>query len=154
MKPAADPCYHCGLPVPPGDAYLADDGAERRLFCCHGCLGAYRLITGAGLEAFYTRRTDDSLSVPVSASEQIGFSELDEYVYDWQGGKAIDLLIDGIRCAACIWLNERMVSTLPGVKDVRINYATGRARIAFSTDVVTPAEIACRISSLGYTPRP
>jgi Cu2+-exporting ATPase len=143
------------LAVPSGDAYTADDGAERRHFCCLGCLGAYRLITGAGLEAFYTRRTDDGLSVPVSpASDQAHFPYLDDYVYDWHGDKAIDLLIDGIRCAACIWLNERMVSTLPGVTDVRINYATGRARIAFSTGLVTPAEIASRISSLGYSPRP
>ncbi len=39
------------------------------------------------------------------------------------------LILEGITCAACIWLNERHVARLPGVLDVQVNYATHRARI-------------------------
>ena len=41
----------------------------------------------------------------------------------------VSLIIEGITCAACIWLNEQTIAALPGVEQVRVNYATQRALV-------------------------
>ncbi|MBJ6874387.1 hypothetical protein JG625_19155, partial [Vibrio cholerae] len=42
------------------------------------------------------------------------------------GARGALLIIEGIRCAACVWLNEQHVGRLPGVLALDINYATRR----------------------------
>ena len=49
-------CIHCNLPIPPADRVIAKIDNEEYHFCCRGCEGAYRIITGAGLEDFYRKR--------------------------------------------------------------------------------------------------
>jgi Cu2+-exporting ATPase len=66
----------------------------------------------------------------------------------------MDILIDGIRCAACVWLNERLLEGTEGVLSARVNYATGRARVSFDPAVTTPGGIFSRIARAGYGPRP
>ena len=61
-------CFHCGAEIPEGvvieesrDAGVPENAGgsnsrENLGFCCHGCQGAYLLISGAGLADFYRRR--------------------------------------------------------------------------------------------------
>ncbi|MCM0082359.1 heavy metal translocating P-type ATPase [Geomonas sp. Red32] len=125
------------------------------LFCCPGCHGAYLLITGAGLDDFYRRRqaTVDGPS-PAAFQETFDDAYLSRFVRPAGDASAIDIIIDGIRCASCVWLNEKVIGRIPGVKEARVNYATGRARVVFEADTVTPAGIFSRIAELGYRPRP
>jgi P-type Cu2+ transporter len=67
---------------------------------------------------------------------------------------AIDLIIEGIRCASCVWLNEKIIGGLPGVLEARVNYATGRARVLFDPEFLTPAAILSRVAEIGYRARP
>lgn len=130
------------------------DGEPVR-FCCRGCRGAYLLITGAGLGDFYRRR---EWQVPGVGEESVQTAYHDSYlapfVYACGERSAIDVIIDGIRCAACVWLNEKMIGRLPGVREVRVNYATNRGRVVFDPAEITPAAIFTRIGELGYQPRP
>jgi P-type Cu2+ transporter len=148
-------CYHCGVAVSPRQAVSTAAEGIQRLFCCHGCECAYLLIHGAGLGEFYRLRTSEGAGVE-GGTERTGFDDtaLAPYIYGHQGRSAIDLLIEGIRCATCIWLNERMVAALPGVVEVRINYATYRARVVFDGELTSAAPILRRIAALGYRPRP
>src|SRR5689334_798355 len=104
-------CYHCGITARLVDAVKATVAGEELAFCCHGCLNAFRLIQGAGLGAFYERRTAEGGGV-AGGAYRTSFDDRDltRHVYGHQGRSAIDLLIDGIRCATCVWLNERMVA--------------------------------------------
>jgi Cu2+-exporting ATPase len=124
-------------------------------FCCRGCRGAYLLITGAGLGDFYRRRecSESGLGEPAF---QNAFHDpyLSRFVYGYGDCSAIDIIIDGIRCATCVWLNEKIIGRLPGVREVRVNYATSRARVLFDPEEITPARIFARIGELGYLPRP
>lgn len=53
---AADPCFHCGLPVPdPAADWLLFDG-ERRPMCCAACLAAADMIIAAGFAGHYRAR--------------------------------------------------------------------------------------------------
>jgi P-type Cu2+ transporter len=149
------PCFHCGAPILPG-ALVQGEGPDGMLsFCCRGCHGAYLLISGAGLEDFYRRR---DWSEPGLAQDDFQSSFSNEYlarfVQPHQEDLAIEIIIEGIRCASCVWLNEKILSRLEGVRQARVNYATGRARVIFDPHLITPAAIFERVAQLGYRARP
>lgn len=155
MTVSPDPCYHCGAAIPPGVVVEEQRGAERLRFCCKGCWGAYLLISGAGLDAFYRRRDWREPGVSSDAfDDTFDDDRLAPCVRRSGSLASLDLIIDGIRCAACVWLNEKFIAQQEGVTGVRVNYATSRAHVSFDPDRITPAELCRRISRLGYHPRP
>jgi P-type Cu2+ transporter len=155
LSPVAASCFHCGAEIPAGVVIEQGRAGADLRFCCHGCQGAYLLISGAGLAEFYRRR-DWRDSGPATGAYRSGHNDeqLSRFVYAAGNGSAIDIIIGGIRCASCVWLNERIVGKIPGVQEVRVNHATGRARVLFDGSTVTPAAIFSRISAIGYAPRP
>jgi len=113
------------------------------------------MISGAGLDDFYRRRDWQDVGLaPQAFQGQYHDNYLARFVYPANEGSAVDIIIDGIRCASCVWLNEKIIARLPGVLAVRVNYATGRARVMFDPTNVTPAAIFSRIAQIGYAPRP
>ncbi|UCE71595.1 MAG: cation-translocating P-type ATPase, partial [Nitrospiraceae bacterium] len=66
----------------------------------------------------------------------------------------IDIVLDGIRCASCIWLIEKILLRTAGVASAKVNYATHKARIRWNPQVIDIREILTRINSVGYTPKP
>ena len=152
-------CTHCGLPVPAG---LIEAGQEEQ-FCCHGCATAYRLIHANGLDSFYRMldaSTDrNALRRDVEKREQ--FDEFDEPVfrdkYVVRNGVSqcqTSLSIDGIHCAACIWLIEKLPRILPGVIDAQVNWAKGTVRVQWDDEQARLSQIATTLDRLGYTPEP
>jgi Cu2+-exporting ATPase len=124
-------------------------------FCCRGCHGAYLLINGAGLAEFYRRRDwqEPGLAADAFASS-FNAPYLARFVRPAGAASAIDVIIEGMRCASCVWLNEKIIGRLPGVLEARVNYATGRARVVFDPELVAPAAIFSRIAEIGYRARP
>jgi len=149
------PCFHCGADIPAG-IVIEETGSRQTLgFCCRGCQGAYLLISGAGLGDFYRRRDwPEPGAAPRTFQDAFRDDDLSRFVYPSRQGSAIDIIIDGIRCASCAWLNERILARLDGVREVRVNYATGRARVVFDPDSITPCAVFSRIAEIGYGPRP
>ena len=160
-SPAAD-CYHCGQPIP-DDVHLsvAIEGAEQAM-CCHGCEAVAQAIVANHLEDYYRHRT----ALPTTAQELVPDELRKLAVYDHpdiQKSFVIDagehvreavLILEGITCAACIWLNERHLLQLPGVKAVNVNYATHRARISWDEREIHLSKILSEIQLLGYHAHP
>ena len=135
---------------------MQEKGPDATLaFCCRGCHGAYLLISGAGLADFYQRRDWQEPGVAAD-SFQSSFTDpyLERFVLPAGEYSAIDIMIEGIRCASCVWLNEKIIGGLPGVREARVNYATGRARVVFDPGMLGPAAILSRIAEIGYRARP
>ena len=162
IEPSAQPCFHCGLPVPPGlDLTAAIDGQQQPM-CCHGCQAVAQAIMAAGLADFYRYRTEH----PLTGREVVPDSIQQNRVYDHPKvqkqfvqvvtgtTRETALFLEGITCAACIWLNEHHLAQLPGVLDVQINYATHRARIRWDTDRIKLSDILEAIQSIGYAAHP
>ncbi len=148
------PCVHCGLPIPPGENIIDQSAGVPVGFCCLGCRGAYRLIREAGLERFYRDRRWPEAGVPEGAySHRFDEAALAGRVRLVPGGAELVFLLEGIRCATCVWLNERILSGLPGVQEARVNYATHRVRVRFDPDRTSPLAIFQVVSRLGYQPR-
>jgi len=151
----SSPCFHCGAPIPPGVTVEEPASGAPLSFCCRGCHGAYLVISGAGLDDFYRRRDWQEPGVAQNSFLN-SFPEpyLARFVRPAADACAIDIIIEGIRCASCVWLNEKIIGRLDGVREVRVNYATGRARVLFDPALIAPSAIFSRIAQLGYRPRP
>jgi Cu2+-exporting ATPase len=145
-------CDHCLLAFPEGGA-IREEG---KVFCCNGCRGIYRIIHAEGLDAFYQKRRWDEAGIPASVLKaEIDTAPFEEYVRDRaDGDKEIDIHVEGIRCASCVWLNERILSRMEGVRHARFNYATHRARIVWDPERAGLGELLKRILSIGYRPKP
>ena len=66
----------------------------------------------------------------------------------------VSLILEGITCAACIWLNEKHLSSLPGVINVSINYSNHRARVRWDNSKIHLSDILESISRIGYLAHP
>ena len=64
------------------------------------------------------------------------------------------LILDRIRCAACLWLNEAWLRRLAGVLRVDINYATQRAQVAWDPARLRLSQIIDAVRAIGYDAYP
>ena len=145
-------CDHCMLEVSDRDAVREEIDGQAKVFCCHGCSGIYRLIRSEGLEDFYAGRREwtpgPAESTPLDVSAFLAGLR--------PAGNEIetDLIIDGIRCASCVWLNEKILLRTRGISYARVNYATHRAKVRWDPAQLDISAILSRIKSVGYTPKP
>ena len=68
--------------------------------------------------------------------------------------KQASLILEGIVCAACVWLNERHVNSLPGVVEFRVNYTTHRATVKWDDTLIHLSDILRAIAAIGYIAHP
>jgi P-type Cu2+ transporter len=147
-------CDHCLLEFPEREAVRDEVSGAAKVFCCTGCQGVFRLIVGEGLEQFYAGRRWDEAGPAADPDRQLDVAAFREAVREVDGEAELDVYIDGIRCASCVWLNERLLSRLPGVRSARVNYATHRARVRWEPATVGLEAVLGRIRAAGYEPKP
>ncbi|MEN8108353.1 MAG: heavy metal translocating P-type ATPase [Pseudomonadota bacterium] len=161
-EPAEPRCFHCGLPVPSATTPVLDVFGKLREFCCHGCHTVCKAILDAGLDDYYRHRTDPAVSadrqlVPdfLSRVELFDRPEIQQDFVTHVGDmREAALLLDNIRCPACLWLNERHLRSLPGVLDVYIDDTTQRARVRWDPQTIRLSEILRAITDIGYIAHP
>jgi Cu2+-exporting ATPase len=147
-------CDHCLLEFPEREAVRDALAGADRVFCCNGCRGVYRLILEEGLQGFYAGREWKDAGLAADPEGRLDLASFAELVRDGEGRCEVDLYIDGIRCASCVWLNERLLSRTPGVLSARVNYATHRARVRWDPARTDLAAVLRRVQSIGYAPKP
>ena len=148
-------CDHCLLEFPEREAVREKDAGAERVFCCTGCQGIHRLIREEGLGAFYEGRRWEETGLAARPEDPQEVEAFRAAVREGKDGLSeVDLYVEGIRCASCVWLNERLLGKLPGVTFARVNYATHRARVRFDPGVTGLAAVLGRIRSAGYLPKP
>lgn len=155
-------CYHCGLPIPDDVDLPVKIGGETRAMCCYGCQAVARSIVDNGLEDYY--RSRDAL--PESPREampaildQIALFDHAEFQKSFvkelaDNEREASLILEGITCSACIWLNEQHIGKLAGVTAVDINYATRRARIRWDASKIKLSDILAAVAAIGYRAYP
>ena len=154
------PCEHCGLPVgrrPVGNGPF---------FCCSGCEIVYHALQSAGLgDTYYGLQGIASVrdtATPASTSvDALLLSELDTEAFlsehtsriD-QNIRAVDLFLDGVHCAACVWLVERLPQHLDGVIEARLDLPRARLSVQWQPEKVRLSEIASWLAKFGYIAHP
>ena len=155
-------CFHCGLPVPRGLELTVTINKHDEPMCCHGCQAVARAIVASGNDDFYRHRTaatatgQELLPDFIRQTQVYDHPEIQKTFVRSRGEhqREAALILEGITCAACVWLNERHVAQLPGVLDVQVNYATHRARIRWDDTRIQLSDILQAIHRIGYSAHP
>jgi P-type Cu2+ transporter len=145
-------CRHCG-------AALIDESMRESGFCCAGCRYVFRLVHEHGLEGYY--RIKDEVTTP---ADRAVFDARD---YDWlvtaqreaeAGGNGavpqLMLNLQGISCAGCVWLIERVFQQQPGARDIFVNAQYGSMRLRWVAGQFSASEFARKLQAFGYTVGP
>jgi len=158
-RKADESCFHCGLPVPANEEIEETLAGAPRRFCCIGCRAVCSAIYEAGLEGFYQRTPEGTLlAPPPPPPPDAEIYDLDEiqadFVSDLGQMREVNLLVEGIHCAACVWLIERTLGKMDGVVGAAVNLANKRLHIRWDNDKATLATIINRLSQIGYAAVP
>lgn len=154
--PAALDCFHCGTPVPAGAPPPITIDAIPRPMCCAGCAAVAEAIVASGLTDYYRLRTSFPApgdTVPAALRDAARYDDpvlQARFVTGDSDRREVTLMLEGVRCAACVWLNERHVARLPGVLSFQANYATSRAQLVFDARRVALSTILKAIEAIGY----
>ncbi|MDA7818370.1 heavy metal translocating P-type ATPase [Sulfurimonas sp.] len=144
-------CSHCHLQFNE-DVMIKD---EDHYFCCTGCQGVFHLLSEEGLDSFYEKSNNVVLTPQsVKYEDSLNFnteSFYDRFVkVDSDGFNEVSLVIEGIHCSACVWLNEKALHKMDGVIDANINFTNNKAKIVWADDIVKLSNIIDMIRSIGY----
>ncbi|QEP43762.1 heavy metal translocating P-type ATPase [Ectothiorhodospiraceae bacterium BW-2] len=161
IEPLAERCFHCGLPLPQDEEIVSHLKGERRDFCCHGCQAVCETIFAAGMEGFYERTPDAGLGArPPAPPQELTLYDLDEVQQEFirasEGStlRSIHLLVEGIHCAACVWLIERTLRTLPGVVGVAVNLSGKRLHLQWDNSRLALSTVLQKLADIGYSAVP
>lgn len=158
-------CYHCGLPVAPGDSYFVTILGQSRAMCCPGCQSVAQTIVDIGMESYYQHRQQCSPGGS-PASELVpdfleGLNNWDDpslqenFVHESPSGhREITLLISGITCAACVWLLEKHLNEQAGILQCNVNMSSHLAVVRWDNSRITLSAIIKAIANVGYKAEP
>ena len=162
-KPSAQPessnCYHCGLANPKNLRFEQEiDGAQRQ-FCCPACQMVCGAIYDAGLQGFYDRTPPNlPLAPPPQSPKDNALYDLDEvqaeFVTQLGQLREIHLLVEGIHCAACVWLIERALERTAGVRLAQVNLSSKRLKVQWDNGEIKLSQILAYLGQIGYAAVP
>ncbi|WQS25350.1 heavy metal translocating P-type ATPase [Helicobacter pylori] len=142
-------CSHCQLEFKESDLFKETINHKELYFCCTGCARVYALLLDLNLESFYDKLNDSTLA-PVTPQDSMNALELEQALEENNKGELIlNLLLEKTHCNACLWLNQKVLERLKGVKKVSVNFTTHHLQIVFDKSL-NPKEIVQKIESLGY----
>ena len=137
-------CRHCGAPSPQGE------------FCCAGCAYVYRLVHEAGLDAYYKIKDEVTTPADTSLLQPRDYAWLAEAQQEADAnatnGRTPSLVLEvqGISCAGCVWLIEKVFSKQPGAGRIEVNAQTGQMRWTWSKGDFDAVECARELQQFNY----
>ncbi|MBZ4416923.1 heavy metal translocating P-type ATPase [Myxococcus sp. RHSTA-1-4] len=144
-EPAPDSCLHCGSPVPAG--------APSRGFCCAGCEAVYGLLREQGLTRYYQLAQGKTAPAPEPRKDR-GFAWLEPLVTRAESMPgpvcAMELDVQGIHCAACVWLMNEMFRRQQGGAGLTVDPALGKVRMQWRRGAFDVGGFLKAVEGFGY----
>jgi Cu2+-exporting ATPase len=152
-------CFHCGLPIADGAHFHSLVEQRERQFCCFGCQSVCTAIFESGLQGYYQRTPEGVLLAPPPELpkdiEIYDFDEVQQEFTTCSGDvRDIHLLVEGIHCAACVWLIERGLKRAPGVQKVEVNLAGKRLHLRWDNSQSKLSDLIRALARIGYSAVP
>ncbi len=155
-------CYHCNLTIPPDTDIPTQVLGRNRCFCSPGCVAVAKSIVETGLDDFYRYRgrPDRQDTIPQRAETDTPLSVYDhpkvQETFVRKAGENLEasLILEGIRCSACLWLNEQHLRKLDGIVDVQIDANSHQARVTWAPDRLKLSTILAAVADIGFTAHP
>lgn len=148
-------CKHCGAP-------LLDSRAEETGFCCAGCAYVHRLVHENGLGGYYNLKDSHTAPADPSVFQPRDYTWLVEAQTEAEQSAAVSkssipemtLSIQGISCAGCVWLIERLFNKETGARDIMVNAQTGEMLLRWEREHFSAVDFARTLQSFGYLAGP
>ncbi|WP_342115589.1 heavy metal translocating P-type ATPase [Pseudoduganella sp. OTU4001] len=149
-------CFHCGQPVAASADWHVNIEGVARAMCCPGCAAVAQTIVDIGQASYYRERAGyatgpEQAGAPPPA---LALPEDDPNIIDDGDARETTLLVEGIRCAACVWLIEHRLRQVDGVQQASLNVATEKLFIRWHKDKTTAAALLEAVRSIGYNAWP
>jgi len=148
---AATGCRHCGTT-------LQDARSRETGFCCAGCAYVFRLVHEQGLGGYYRMRDDVTAPAEGAVFEPRDYAWLEvaqrEAEAATTGVPELVLDVQGVSCAACVWLIERVYQRMPGAGDIVVNAQYGTMRLRWVRGEFTAVDFARKLQTFGYLAGP
>src|SRR5690606_17036135 len=151
------PCYHCGLPVPPGSSWHARVLNETRAMCCPGCQAVAEAIVNGGLESYYQHRSESSINpaaLPQALSDELALYDREDvqqpFVRHEGDLSSTSLMMVGISVAGGEGLSERHFRGLDGVAAARLNLSDTRLRVRWGGGRRPLSELLAGLRRIGH----
>ncbi len=125
-------------------------GLSDSKFCCAGCAGAHAIIGAAGLASFYRRLEERHARRPEPL-------ETDFASHAHATGRTeatLDLLVEGLDCAACVWLIESLLARNPAITKARVHLSTRRLSLGWRGPIQDANAHAGLVAALGFRVAP
>ncbi len=110
------------------------------------------------MQGFYQRAADNPLAPPPLCDDQLGYYDLDEiqqvYTNIGQAERKMALLVEGIHCAACVWLIEHHLKQLTGILSARVNLTGRKLIIEWDNQQIQLSQILHSLADIGYLATP
>ena len=153
-------CTHCKLEFDESVMIKEKVNNKELYFCCKGCQGVYHLLNSKGLDSFYEQLGSNKLEpVNINIDEDLarfdseGFRK--KYIKTTKDGfSEVNLIIEGIHCSACVWLNEKVLHQSEGVIEATINYSNNKAKVIWDEEIIPLSKIIETIRAIGYNAYP
>ncbi len=152
-------CTHCNLKFDESVMIKEEHNGEELNFCCKGCQGVYHLLESEGLDTFYDKLGDTQLQPAAEYHDDLHKFDLEgfknKYIKEDEDGLyEINLIIEGIHCSACVWLNEKVLHKTDGIIEATINYTNNKAKVIWDPEEIQLSKIIETIRSIGYNAYP
>lgn len=151
------PCAHCGLPSPPPRS------EDEPAFCCIGCEAIFHAIHEGGFQNFYALKGIGNQGVTPRGvdrrQEKFSYLDSEEFLQTQtealpDGHRRVQLHLEGVHCAGCVWLTEKMPFSLDGIVDARLSLARGRLDVRWDPAKVRLSDAAQWLARFGFMPHP
>ena len=167
-------CYHCGALLGFDSTKIPVTGQDVRV-CSEACRTAVQIIANAGLDAWYGLRTHsdargaatadphhqaelDAWRVPEVEASLLRRGAEDVHHACSENGSggttAITLTVEGMRCAGCAWLVERLLASFPGVTTATVDFPLRRAEVQYDTHTTRLHTLLETLANAGYRATP
>ena len=151
-------CSHCHLEFDE-NVMIKEPENTHLNFCCNGCQGVYHLLKDDGLDSFYEKMGKNTIAPPTAIGQDSSNFDMESFAQRYikttnDGFSKVDLIMEGIHCAACIWLNEKVLDETTGILEVSINFTNNKAKIIWDDDTIKLSQIIDKIRSIGYNAYP
>ena len=157
ISAAVPSCFHCGAAVVEARRWCSPVLGAEREFCCAGCEAVAHTIVAGGFEKYYETRSaagPQPQDLPPAGIYDDPEAQKQFTVRTGEHRRSATLILDRIRCAACLWLNEQWLRKLPGLARVDVNYATHRAQVEWDERETRLSRILEAIRAIGYDAYP
>ena len=131
-------CALCGAPVSGAPFVRTIDGED--VVFDSGCCG--RLYEAAAEEGMLETVLKDAPEKRRGLLESLGIHERTTFFF-----------LDGMWCASCAKVAERVLKKSDGVFDAQVSFAAGKGRVDYDPDVADVRDLLRKVEKLGYTTR-